>query len=578
MRNYVIMYLKIMKEKSGRIRLAIYESYWNGAPKNRIVKTLGFVDELECEHKDPIAWGKEVAKQMTEAKKTAEQAVSIEIHPQQKIAMNGENRKNIGCAATLSLYCALGIAQALRAATKDLKIEFDTNAVLRLLVCERILNPGSKLAAWENRKHYFFRTEFSDDDVYRALDAISEAKTRIVSAMNRRISEAGIRDLSAVYYDVTNYYFEIDKEDASRRLGVCKEHRPNPIVQMGLLQDERGIPLAYRLFPGNTLDCQTMIPVLENLKADYGLERVVTVADKGLNCSQNIAAAVGSGNGFVFSQSIRGTKSDACLRNWVLKETDYVKFDDFKIKSKQGYKTIHLKEQDTSTGEKKDVDVEVKYVAFWSKKYARRAAKEREKVIEKAKNLIENPGAYTRATSHGAAAYVKNLHFDKKTGEIVTTHTLSLDEDAIKQAAALDGYYLIVTSETSWSDAKILDTYRELWRIEETFKVTKTTLKTRPVYVRTQKHIEAHFLTCYISLVILRLLQLKTGLTCAQIQEELAAMNGTNVDANWWVFNHRTKNSDKIAEALDFDTLKLKNLKTGDIKKLLAKAAKAKLL
>lgn len=578
MRKCVIMYLKKMKEKSGRVRLAIYESYWNGSPKNRKVKTLGFVDELESEHEDPIAWGKEVAKQMTAEKKAAEQAVSIEIHPQQKIAINGENRKNVGCAAALSQYCALGIPQALRAATKNLKIQFDINAVLRLLVCERILNPGSKLAAWENRRNYFFRTEFSDDDVYRALDAFSDSKKRIVSAMNRRISEAGIRDLSAVYYDVTNYYFEIDQEDESRKQGVCKEHRPNPIVQMGLLQDANGIPLAYRLFPGNTLDCQTMVPVLEDLKVDHGLGRVVTVADKGLNCSQNIAATVASGDGFVFSQSVRGTKSDSELRKWVLEESDYKESDGFKIKSKQGYKTIHLKAQDTDSGKKEDVDVDVKYVAFWSEKYARRAAKEREKVIEKAKNLIKNPGAYTRATGHGAAGYVKNLHFDKQTGEIVKNHTLSLDENAIEQAAALDGYYLIVTSETGWSDAKILDTYRELWRIEETFKVTKTTLKTRPVYVRDEKHIEAHFLTCYIALVILRLLQLKTGLTCAQIQEEMAAMNGTNVDANWWVFNHRTQNSDKIAESLGLENLKLKNIKTSDIKKLLAKAAKAKLL
>lgn len=567
-----------MKEKSGRVRLSIYESYWNGGPKNRKVKALGFVDELEAEHTDPIAWGKEVAKQMTEKKKALEQTVSIEIHPQQKIAINGENRKNIGCVAALSQYCALGISQALRSATKDLKIEFDINAVLRLLVCERIANPGSKLSAWENRGNHFFRTEFSDDDVYRSLDAISDAKNRIISAMNRRISEANIRDLSAVYYDVTNYYFEIDQEDDQRKRGVSKQHQPKPLVQMGLLQDENGIPLTYRLFPGNTLDCQTMIPVLENLKVDHGLDRVVAVADKGLNCSQNIAAAVASGNGFVFSQSIRGTKSDSKLRRWVLDETDYKKSPDFKIKSKQGYKTVHLKEHDTKSGKKEDVDVDVKYVAFWSKKYAKRAAKERERVIEKAKHLIENPGAYTRATSYGAAAFVKNLHFNEKTGEIIESHALSLDEDAIAQAAALDGYYLIVTSETDWTDEKILDTYRELWRIEETFKITKTTLKTRPVYVHTEKHIEAHFLTCYISLVILRLLQLKTGLGCAQIQEEIAAMNGTNIDANWWIFNHRTPASDKISEALGLEELKLKNLKTGDVKKLLAKAAKAKLL
>jgi len=575
------MHLKQTRQKSGKTNLSIVESWWDAKAKQsrqRTVENLGYLEDLAAEHDDPVAWGKARAVELTEAKRASEQAVAIEIHPAQKIDKRSDNRKNMGCAAALSQYAALGIERPLRNHMRGSKAEYDLNAVTRLLVCERICNPGSKLSAWNNRGNYFFRTEFSDDDVYRALDELAAARDAIVSAMNRSIAAAGARDLSAVFYDVTNYYFEVDDEDELRRKGVSKEHRPDPIVQMGLLQDANGIPIAYRKFPGNTADCQTMIPVLADLKHDHGLARVVAVADKGLNCSDNVAAATASGDGFVFSQSIRGTKSDKALKAWVLDEASYAHGTEegvaFKSKSKQGYKTVHLKARDTASGKAEDVKVEVKYVAFWSEKYERRARRDRERAIEKAKKLVADPGAYTKATSHGAAQYVKNLHFDKETGEIIDSHKLELDLEAIAEAEKYDGYYLIVTSETGWDDGRIIDTYRELWKIEESFKVTKSELKTRPVYVWTPDHIEAHFLICYIALAILRLLQLATGLPCSRIREEIASMSGTNVDANWWIFDHRTDESDLIVEAVGLEELKLKNLTTGKAMEILAKAAR----
>ena len=576
------MYLKQIPQKNGRVKLAVYESYREGRrTRSRTVRPLGYLDELELEHDDPVAWGRAVAAEMTEAKRAAEQAVAIEIHPMQKIDKHADNVKNVGCAAALSQYAALGVGNALRSASRSSRAEYSLDAVCRLLVCERVVEPGSKLSAWHNRGRYFFRCGFSDDDVYRALDGIADARDTVVSAMNRSIARAGIRDLTAVYYDVTNYYFEVDGEDGLRMKGVSKEHRPDPIVQMGLLQDARGIPIAYRVFPGNAADCTTMIPVLSDMKRDHGLERVVAVADKGLNCSANIAAAAAAGDGFVFSQSVRGTKSDKALKEWVVDDAGYAHGSDeggrFKSKSKQGFKTVHLKAADTASGRPEDVEVEVKYVAFWSEKYERRARHEREKAIEKARALVANPGAYTKATSHGAAQYVRNLHFDKETGEVADGSALELDLDAIAEAERYDGYYLIVTSETGWDDGRVIDTYRELWRIEESFKVTKSEIVARPVYVWTPAHIEAHFLTCYIALVILRLLQLATGLPCSRIREEIAAMNCVNVDANWWVCTHRTDDSDRLVESVGLEELKLKNLRTADAKAILAKAAKGEI-
>ena len=576
------MFLKQIPQANGRVKLAVYESYRDGRrTRQRTVKPLGYLDELEGEHDDPVAWGKSVAAEMTEAKRAAEQAVAIEIHPAQKIDKRSENVKNVGCAVALSQYAALGVGNALRSASRSSRAEYSLDAVCRLLVCERVVDPGSKLSAWNNRGRYFFRCGFSDDDVYRALDGIAAAKGAVVSAMNRAVARAGIRDLSCVYYDVTNYYFETDGEDGLRRKGVSKEHRPDPIVQMGLLQDANGIPIAYRAFPGNTADCLTMIPVLSDMKRDHGLERVVAVADKGLNCSGNIAAAAASGDGFVFSQSVRGTKSDKALKAWVLDEAGYARGGEdggeFKSKSKQGFKTVHLKAADTASGRPEDVEVEVKYVAFWSEKYERRARHDREKAIEKARRLVADPGAYTKATSHGAAQYVKNLAFDKETGEVVGGRKLEIDWEAIAEAEKFDGYYLIVTSETGWPDGRVIDTYRELWRIEESFKITKSEVVARPVYVWTPEHIEAHFLTCYIALVILRLLQLASGLPCSRIREEVAAMNCVNVDANWWVCGHRTDDSDRLVEAVGLEGLKLKNLRTSDAKAILAKAAKGEI-
>ena len=576
------MFLKQIPQKNGRVKLAVYESFREGArTRQRTVRPLGYLDELEGEHDDPVAWGREVAAEMTRAKRADGQAVAIEIHPAQKIDKRSDNRRNLGCAAALSVYAGLGVEGALRNHMRGSGARYDLNAVCRLLVCERMRDPGSKLSAWASRGRYFFRAEFSDDDVYRALDELAAAKGAVVSAMNRAIAAAGARDASAVYYDVTNYYFETDAEDGLRRKGVSKERRADPIVQMGLLQDARGIPIAYRKFPGSTADCATMIPVLADMKRDHGLERVVCVADKGLNCSDNIAAARASGDGFVFSQSVRGTKSDGGLKAWVLSEEGYsAKTEDgcrFKSKSKQGFKTVHLKAADTASGRAEDVPVEVKYVAFWSERYERRARHERAKAVEKARALVANPGAYTKATSHGAAQYVKNLAFDKESGEVVAGRRLELDLEAIAEAERYDGYYLIVTSETGWDDDRVIDAYRELWRIEESFKVSKSELRTRPVYVRTPDHIEAHFLVCYVALVILRLLQLATGLPCSRIREEIAAMSGTNVDANWWVFDHRTEESDLIVGAVGLEGLKLKNLTTAGAKKILAEAAKGEI-
>lgn len=575
------MYLHKSRRKDGRVYLALAEGYRkDGKVRHRTVESLGYLDELQKTYDDPIAHFKQVCEEANAAARAERQGVQITIHPQQKIDKREAARKNVGSAVLLAVYDAFGAETVIRNATRGSKAAYDANAVMRLLTVERIIDPGSKKGAWENRGRHFFRCEFSLEDTYRALDVLCGCRDKVVSAINRSVDKMGIRDTACVFYDVTNYYFEVDDADDEgglRQKGMSKEHRKSPIVQMGLLQDSKGIPIGYRLFPGNTPDPCTMLDVLAEMKRDYGQDRAVVVGDKGNNCSTNIAALVARGDGFVYSQSIRGTKSDTELKNWVLSDDGYecaANADGhvtYKVKSRQGYKTVSVADPN---GSKRKVDVEVKYVAFWSEKYERRARKERQAAIDKARRLVADPGAYTAAMHFGAAKYVKGLSVDGRTGEPLEAATaLEFDEDRLAADEACDGYYCIVTSETGMADGDVIEAYRGLWRIEESFKVTKSDLETRPVYVSRQEHIEAHFLTCYVALCILRVIQVLTGgrYSAATIAGELAAMCGTRLEGNWWRFDYRSDATDDLCRMAGID-LTRQNMQLKDIKAVFSQA------
>lgn len=578
------MFLKKVPQKNGRVHLSIARNYRKGKKtKTDTVLSLGYLDELEREYADPIAHFKALALDMTEKERAVSAPVEITIHPLQKIDMReGGTRKNIGSAIALSHYNSFGIERTLRNSARGRKFEYDPNAIMRHLVLERITNPGSKLQAWANRDGYFFKNDFSEDDIYRSLGFFFECKDKVISSMNRSIVESGRRDTTSVFYDVTNFHFATDKEDELRRPGVAKlkSKAKSPLVQMGLLQDRNAIPITYKVFSGNTNDCITLIPTLKDLKKHYKLNDVVVVADKGINTSDNIAVCTLDGNDFVFSQSIRGTKSTEELRKWTLSETGYKKNEDetFKVKSRQDVKTVHLRDKDGKIIE--DIDVDIKVVAFWSAKYEARSRHKRAETIAKARELVKSPAAYTKATHYGAAKYVKNITVDKKTGEIaedVGKHAL-LDEEAIAQAEECDGYYCIITSKTNWSDEQIIDTYKGLWRIEEAFKISKSDIDTRPLFVWTAEHIEAHFLTCYIALSILRILQYDTGFaySARAIIKELKAMSGTNEEGNWWLFDHRSELSDELSASVGLG-LSRKRMRLEEIKNLLAQVSERKL-
>jgi len=573
------VYVKRSKQKNGRVSISIAEGRWeDGTSRSRTVMGFGYLDVLESAHPDALGYVQGICDRLNAEKAEAKHAVSLEVHPMQKIDARTGGLKNIGCAIPLAYYRLLGIERTLRNRARGKGHKYDVNAVMRLLVLERMIAPGSKKAAWENRDGYFFRSDFSPADVYRSLDFFAHCKEALVAAANKAVSAHHKRDLEDAYYDVTNYYFEIDAPDGLRKEGVSKERRRRPIVQMGLMQDKDGIPMSFNVFPGDTPDCLTMLPAMAQAKRDLGCGRMVMVAGKGLNTSTNIAAITLDKNGFVFPQSIRGTKSPASLTDWVVSpEGHRAKKDDrdgpgFKVKSRLDTKAVYVEGAD---GKRHRVDIDVKVVAFWSAKYDRRAKRERAKVVERAHALVKDPGAYERATHYGAAKYVRNITFDKKTGEALADagkHPC-IDEGLIARQERLDGYYVIITSEMQLSDERIIEIYRGLWRIEEAFKVTKSCLGARPVFVWTPAHIHAHFLICYLALMIIRLIQYDTGFaySAEPIIEEIAKMRGVRLEDNWWRFFHRSALSDKLAATVGLDLTRM-NLRLSEVKGLLAKA------
>ena len=276
---------------------------------------------------------------------------------------------------------------------------------MKMLVYSRLLFPASKKASYENREVFFEKTDYSLDDVYRCLTFLNKHRENLQIWLNDKIKGKYGRDTSLIYYDVTNYYFESDEQDDFKRKGVSKEHRPNPIVQMGLFMDNNGIPITYELFPGNTNDCLTYRPNFGRIKKQFALGRVISVADKGMTTGDNIWYTINAPtkDGYAFSMSVRG--ADKSMKEYVLDEEDYQWLGtEYKRKSRRYPRTIHV----TTTSEKKmDKTVDEKQVIFWSEKYAKRAKADRAAALVKAADLTKNPGNYTRATSYGAAKYVK---------------------------------------------------------------------------------------------------------------------------------------------------------------------------
>lgn len=555
------MYLRqLPKNKNGKSLLVLSQSVREG---QRIVKEtveqLGYLEDLTGtgpgQYVDPIAHFKAYAKKRTLEEKQRKQKVTLTYQANEQIPTDSTNRKSIGYMPLSQIYEKLGISRFMANRQRNLNIEYSLNGVFKLLVFSRLLHPGSKKAAFEKKDRFFEKFDFSLDDVYRGLDLFNRYADDLKVFLHKNVCQVYGRETDLVFYDVTNYYFEIDKQDELRQRGVCKEHRPNPIVQMGLLMDKQRLPISYELFSGNTNDCETLMPILQKVRKDFQIGRFIVVADRGLNTSNNTGMALAKGDGYIYGQSILKASSE--MKEYCLKEESYKSYREadsgFKIKSRISPRTITV--EDTS-GKRVQIQIDEKQVFFYSEKYARRTQAQRQEALDKAVKLINSPGKFMAAGQKGARKYIKGLKVDPKTGEILSTkQKMFLDQDKIAEESQYDGYYAVVTSELDMPDNQVIDHYQDLWQIEESFKLTKSDLQARPVFVSTQDHINAHFLICFVALLLLRLVHLQTNNTypVGQLLEAMRNMNGTALPNNEYIFDHYSEVVKALGDAFDLD-------------------------
>lgn len=540
------MFLRSITIK-GITRLYFYESYYeNGRTKQKCIENLGRLDELQKRFDDPVSHFKKVAEEKN-AEQNTSRKTSVPIDLSSTMSTSEDNLRNVGYAVLKDLYKQLELDKFWKLVLRKTSIQYDLEAVFRLLVFSRILYPGSKRDTFLNKAAYFEDMDgFSLKDTYKALDVFDQYDEQLQKWIYSHSSKICERDMSVSYFDCTNYYFDIGRSDMDtfdddgrpvdgkgkpaeikyRKRGPEKNHRPDPIVEMGLLMDKNGIPLAFDLFPGNESEKVHMRPIINRVKSQFGSGRVIFVADRGLNTSDNIYFLNGDNkadhnprDGYVYGQSVRG--ADAEFKAWVLKgdyKTEKLTDDDgkevtFTHKSRIHPKTIQV--NTTVPGQKKkrkkSVSIDQKQMAYYSEKYAKKQKHDRDIMVARAKDLIKHPKKYDKITAAGSGAYIQNIAFDKSTGEIIEGRELVLDEAKIAEEEKYDGYYSIVTSELKMSDHEMRETYRGLARIEETFKISKTEFESRPVFVWTNEHIEGHFATCFTALVLIRLLQSKLG-------------------------------------------------------------------
>jgi len=470
---------------------------------------------------------------------------------------------NYGYVFLQAIYNELHIPEFLSQYQTRTSVQYPLNEILELLVYSRALNPSSKKKTYEDKGNYFFELpDFSLDDVYRSLSHLSSMKDELTLHLHKRIQETRGRDVSLVFYDVTNYYFESETLEGLRQKGVSKENRETGIVQMGLFIDNEGIPITYELFPGNTNDMATMRPILERIKKEYCLGKITIVADKGNNTGENLAYIDNEDDYYIISQRIRARGTE--LANIVLDQEDYEWNSDNSFKSKSVERERVVKRSNGSS-----YTITEHLLCFWSQNEEKYQRAKRGHLGERIEKFIENPALLNASNSFGIKKYFKKVMVDKKTGEVLKAKaTYEFNQEKYERDLALDGYYCIVTNDLSLEPLDIIHHYHQLSKIEESFKVTKTDLEGRPVYVWTDDHIKGHFLTCYLALVLYRLLQKKLDnpYPVHQLKEALNSAKAIHLDSGVYlipdplpIFNELTE---KYQVKLNYKRMKLEYIRS----------------
>ena len=422
------------------------------------------------------------------------------------------------------VFSALGLDRLFASVKHASRIGYDLQGIVRLLVYGRILEPASKFATMEQNGKYREKLVSSEnsDNVYDTLTVIHENAQKIFRRMNTCVKRGVGRNPSTVFYDVTNFFFEIGEADDDelddagnvvrtglRKFGVSKENRKQPIVQIGLFMDDNGIPVSFGMFPGNTLDHHTLRPAMKQTVDTFGLGRFILVADRGMYSGMNMCHVTDAGNGYIVSRSLR--KSTASERRWAVSPDGYtVVSDRFRHKSRIRERTVC-----DETGKRRRIRERV--VVYWSKSFYERDVFEHRKFLDFIERLRANPAGFrvTAAQSRSLKRFLKKDVVNSRNGEVLdgTKLVAMIDDDKLNEFNDLMGYYQIATSELELGDREVIEKYHGLTQIEDQFREMKGTLEARPVFVNTPEHIHAHLLVCFIALTMMRLIQRKIAAT-----------------------------------------------------------------
>lgn len=565
------MRLKVTRSKNAA-SLYVIKSVYNPKTQSnssKIVEKLGTEKELRenLNGQDPYVWAKDYIEKLNKKEKVQQRTVLVSFK-QSTLIPTGEQRCfNGGYLFLQQLYYSLGLHQICSSISDRYKFTFDLNDILSRLLYGRIIFPSSKLNTFEESKKFLEQPGFDLQHIYRALDVICKEDCYIQSELYKSSKAVSKRNDKVLFYDCTNFFFEIEQEDGIKQYGPSKEHRPNPIVEMGLFMDGDGIPLAFSIHAGNKSEQQTLIPLEEQIMKDFRHAKFIVCTDAGLSSAGNRKFNNKKDRAFITTQSIKKLKKH--LKEWCLNPTGW-KLEGFEQDKNGKPVTFNISQLETeeeliqkykkSTFYKerwiKEDGLEQKLIVTFSLKYKFYQQRIRERQIQRAEKMLD--GNLSSLKKHGQNDCKR---FIKRTGvtpdgEVADKDIYELDQEIIDEEVKYDGFYAVCTNLED-EPPKIARINHNRWEIEECFRIMKTDFKSRPVYLRTDERIKAHFMTCFLSLILFRYLEkrLDYKYTCEDILDTLRNMNFLSVSGEGYIPTYtRTELTDALHETFGFRT------------------------
>ena len=554
------MNLHISKSKNAE-SFYIAKSYVkaNGSTSSMIIRKLGTLNQLIVEHgptrDDVIAWAKNEVKLETEKYKKENEAktVLIPFHADRPLMYDRQVLYGGGYLFLQSIYYGMQMNKICRKLKAKYKFHYDINAILSDLIYARVLEPSSKRSSYRAASEFLEKPTYELHDVYRALDVLGNECDFIQSEVYKNSHFIGNRNDKVLYYDCTNYYFEIEQEEGDKKYGKSKEHRPNPIIQMGLFMDGDGIPLAFSLFPGNTNEQKSLKPLEQKVLNDFGCQKFIYCSDAGL-ASEDIRYYNHMGErAFIVTQSIKKLPKED--KAWALDKNGFKRVSD-----DQPIDISQLPDDDTNLYYKDEPyttkKLHQRLIITYSPKYARYQKAIREKQVERAEKMLESGNTKKqRKNPNDPARFIGTIAATPDGEKAKIQHYL--DETVIETEAQYDGLYAVCTDLLDDDVSGILKISEGRWQIEECFRIMKTDFSARPVYLHNDNRIKAHFLICYLALLTYRILEkkLEYRYTCEEILDTLKKMNFANIQEQGFVpLYRRVKLTDDLHEVCGFRT------------------------